>query len=76
MGKQLYFPMNNFGSPELATGMLDMLQKYRETRDELETKGMNYHEYRYLMPVQRYFHRTRLGGFRCIELEDARRAYI
>jgi Holliday junction resolvase RusA-like endonuclease len=76
MGKQLYFPMNNFGSPELATGMLDMLQKYRETRDELETKGMNYSEYRYLMPVQRYFHRTRLGRFRCIELEDARREYI
>jgi Holliday junction resolvase RusA-like endonuclease len=76
MGKQLYFPMNNFGSPELVTGMLAMLQKYRETRVEFEAAGMGYHEYRYLMPVQRYFHRTRLGRFRCLEIEDARRELI
>jgi hypothetical protein len=68
--------MNNFGSRKLATGMLDMLRKYRETRDKLETEGISYHEYRYLMPVQRYFHRTRLGRFRCFELEDVRRESI
>ena len=76
MGKQLYFPMNSFGSAEIMMRMLDILEKYRETRTELETAGLGYDQYQYLMPVQRYFHRTRLGRFRCLEIEDARREFM
>ena len=39
----------------------------------METAGIDYNDYQYLMPVQRYFHKTRLSKFRCIEIEDARR---
>jgi hypothetical protein len=75
MGKQLYFPLNGFLPNKILLGMLDMLEKYRDTRAELEAQGVGYHDFRYFMPVQRYFHKTRLSKFRCMELSDARREF-
>jgi len=75
MGKQLYFPLNGFLPTKLVSGMLDMLQTYRDIRVELEGAGADYHTVRYAMPVQRYFHKTRLCKFRCVEFAEARKEF-
>jgi Holliday junction resolvase RusA-like endonuclease len=76
MGNQLYFPVNGFLPKEVILKMLEMLESYRATRAELQTLGVaSYEDQRYLMPVQRYFHKTRLGKYRCIEIDEARREH-
>jgi len=71
MGNQLYFPMNGFMPKEIILKMLEMLETYRDTRANLQALGItNYEDQRYFMPVQRYFHKTRLAKYRCIEIEE------
>jgi Holliday junction resolvase RusA-like endonuclease len=72
MGKHLYFPMNDYGH-KMAILMLDMLQKYKDNRVQMEADGVGYNDLRYFLPTQRIFHKTRLAKFHCIEIEDARR---
>jgi Holliday junction resolvase RusA-like endonuclease len=72
MGKQLYFPIWTAMPKKGLTSILDALTTYRGLRAASEARGLTYEELRCLMPAQRYFHRTRLGKYRCIELEAAK----
>jgi len=48
-----------------------VLEGYKDMRAAAEAIDATYNDMRYLMPVQRYFHKSRLSQFRCIEFADA-----
>lgn len=75
LGKQLYFPVNGTLPKEFNFKLLDMLENYKEARMKGEEIGVGYHDLRYFMPSQRYFHKTRLSKFRCIEFDEARQEF-
>ena len=45
-------------------------EKLIKYRDELEDKGFPYSKAKYMMPMQRVFHRSRLNNFRIVKLEE------
>ena len=69
---QLYFPLNPSRWKGHVEGALDAVQRLMQVRRDMERAGVDRRQARYMNPIQRYFHRTRLHGFKLMEMDELR----
>ena len=68
--KGLCYPIATYYPRELQEAYVSIFEKGFLTRFEAEKQGMNYDDSRGLMPMARIFHRTRIGRFPVVTLEE------
>lgn len=68
--KGLCFPIATYYPIELQETFIGILEKGFLKRYEAEKRGMKYEDSRGLMPMARIFHRTRIGRFPVVTLEE------
>ena len=68
--KGLCYPITTYFPRELQEAFVGIFEKGFLTRFEAEKRGMNYEDSRGLMPMARIFHRTRIGRFPVVTLEE------
>lgn len=61
---RLYFPFDDGLPSRFNIELLDMLTQTVEHRRSMEAMGYDYTTINYMMPQQRFFHRTRVSDFR------------
>ena len=66
----LCFPFDADYPNEIKSKLTEHLDKRLDARQELEAITNDYHSSMYIMPIQRFFHRSRVNGFNVIQLED------
>jgi len=71
VGRHLYYPIEGNHEPDHISSILKMLVSYKSLREELEKVSTKYSWLRQHLPMQRYFHRTRIGKFERMELAEA-----
>lgn len=67
IASNLCFPMDATLPAEVALGMLDMVEKMLEAKTGIERLTGDYYASRYIMPIQRFFHRSRLRDFSVVD---------
>jgi Holliday junction resolvase RusA-like endonuclease len=68
----LYFPIHDYGNPEVVLGLAEHLVRRYEVPGELIAAGADPESARLTLPIQRVFHRSKLGTFRTATLEELR----
>jgi len=76
MGNALCFPFFEDWPSKANVVLLDYLIKTINFNQELIGKGIDYYSARHVMPLQRQFHRTRIKGFKVVELDDFRNSLV
>lgn len=72
-GGGLCFPINLDGPPGAVLVLVEHFCNMLAHRDALVESGREYYEAKHVLPIQRFFHRTRVGRFRTIELDALRK---
>jgi Holliday junction resolvase RusA-like endonuclease len=67
-GNSLCFPVNKSAPREGLELFLKVIETQLQTRQRLRSFGWNYEAAQGVMPIQRFFHRTRLAQFTVISL--------
>lgn len=62
-GKSLCFPVNESAPREGLELFLSVIETQLQTRQRLRSLGLNYEAAQGVMPIQRFFHRSRLAQF-------------
>ena len=70
--KGLCFPLRGNLPPDATLMILDSIEERLRFRDKLEASGIDYYSARMVLPVQRFFHRTRISGFTVVGASDLR----
>jgi hypothetical protein len=69
---RLYFPFDDSLPPSMNADLLELLERYVEHRRFLESEDYHYSAINYMMPQQRFFHRTRVSDFRRMTVAEYR----
>ena len=69
---RLYFPFDDLLPSGFNIRLLDMLVSTVEHRRSMEADGFDYSTISYMMPQQRFFHRTRVSDFRRMTMAEYR----
>jgi Holliday junction resolvase RusA-like endonuclease len=72
LGKGLCFPMDLTIPPEATLLMVEHLCQRLEAREKIFELGNEYYNAKYIMPVQRFFHRSRVQRFPVVEVDELR----
>jgi Holliday junction resolvase RusA-like endonuclease len=70
MGQALYYPLRGDVAPESREVIVQAMVRMVRARDELLAAGTDYAAARSVMSIQRLFHRSRIGRFPIVEVED------
>ncbi|HEU4883315.1 MAG TPA: RusA family crossover junction endodeoxyribonuclease [Longimicrobium sp.] len=68
----LYFPIHDYAAPESVLQLAEHLVWRYEIPAEMMAAGLNSESARLTVPIQRVFHRSRLGTFRLTTVEELR----
>ena len=68
--KGLCYPVPTYFPRELQEAFVSIYEKGFSVRSEAEKSGATYEDSRGLMPVARVFHRTRIGNFPVVTLDE------
>jgi Holliday junction resolvase RusA-like endonuclease len=74
-GNSLCFPVNRNNSPEALKALLHVVEMQLQVREQLRSLSSNYALGQGVMPIQRFFHRSRLTQFTVIPLDSFRTAF-
>jgi Holliday junction resolvase RusA-like endonuclease len=70
LGRGLCFPVNLTIPPEASLLMLEHLCQRMEQRKMIIELGNEYYRAKYIMPIQRFFHRSRVRRFPVAEIDE------
>ena len=71
--KNICLPFKLDWDTDFQRTILRLWESMLKTRDNLIKKGKSYYEAKYVMPIQRVFHKSKLSDFKIMSLEEIRK---